>query len=166
MRYPINTDEVFAREHVPLDVYRNRTMYKCDYFKIYELVPKAIYEATPTNKHHRLWGLFDDRALVTLDRLRTRYGKTTVNDWHWGGGNQYGGWRPGDCPIGSELSQHKWGRAFDPKFQDVSADEVRDDILNDPDDFTSEFITCIEMGVSWMHFDVRNWSKGILKVYP
>ena len=141
-------------------------MYKTRHFKLYELVPRQIYESTPRDKDHRLWGLFDDRTLVTADALRDRYGKTTINDWKWGGNNQYGGWRPGDCEIGSELSQHKFGRALDPKFQEVTAEEVREDIL------TKEYfdmITCVEMDISWLHYDMRNWdivANGILKVYP
>tara|TARA_Y100000310_G_scaffold343453_1_gene451145 strand:- start:3904 stop:4335 length:432 start_codon:yes stop_codon:yes gene_type:complete len=142
-------------------------VYKTKHFELYELVPKAIYEATPKNKHHRLWGLFDDRALKTLDRLRDRYGSATVNDWHWGGNNQFGGWRPGDCEIGSDLSQHKFGRAFDPKFKLVDPENIRIDILEpyDPADELYAHIRCIEMDIPWLHFDVRNYT-GLLKVYP
>jgi len=153
------------REFASLKDYRKQSMYRTKHFKIYELVPKAIYYATPESKHHRLWQLFDDRALITLDLLRDRYGSATVNDWYWGGSNEFGGWRPGDCKVGSELSQHKRGRAFDPKFKSITADEIRKDILKDQSLFP--FITCLEMGVSWLHFDTRNWTaENILQVNP
>jgi len=132
------------------------------YFKWFELVPGPEYE--------RDWlGLFDPRVLITLDRLHKKYDTTYVNNWYWGGDNHFGGWRPGDCEIGAKFSQHKFGRAADPKFKNVAAEEIRQDILKHPYDPANEFITCIEADVNWLHFSVQNYDKsekGILVIHP
>lgn len=143
-------------------------MYIPKHFKLYELFPKDFYQEF---KHEgdKMWWLLDDRGLMTLDMLRDRYGKVFMNNWYWGGDKQYRGYRPPDTRIGAEWSQHKFGRGFDSKFADLNAEDIRQDILNDPFDPDFEYITCIEMNVSWLHFDVRNWDKaknGILKVSP
>lgn len=144
-------------------------MYRTDHFKLYELLPKDFYEA---HKHEedRLWFMFDARMLWTADQLWNLYGPTVVaNDYRWGGGNQYRGWRPWDCEIGSDLSQHKFGRALDQKFKHATAEEVRRAIKADPWKDEFRYITCIEDGMSWLHFDTRNWLKdkyGLLIVNP
>jgi hypothetical protein len=127
-------------------------MYKCTFFRIYELVPKELHETKPTWK---LWTLFDDRALITLDRLRSRYGKMTINDWYFGGEYQLRGFRPFDSGTGAEFSQHKFGRAFDCKFSDISNEEVIQECI-DKKYGCFDLITAIETGVSWFHFDIRN----------
>jgi len=125
-----------------------------EYFQLFELVPHAQWSRTA---HSTLWKLFDDRVLITLDALRKRHGRMTMNDYHWGGHNEFRGWRPLDCAIGSTLSQHKFGRAADATFGDTGVEEVRQDILANKgkDDF-SRYITRIEIGIPWLHFDVCN----------
>jgi len=135
-------------------------MYKCKHFGIKELVSKKVYEDRGT----KAWGLLDERALKTLDALRDRFGSTTVNDWSWGGANQYRGFREDGCGVGAEYSQHKYGRAKDCTFRDVSAEVVRQYILDNPDEFP--YISSIEMGVSWLHFGVGNHGPGIITFYP
>lgn len=144
-------------------------MYIPQHFKIYELVPREIYESYPQKKHINLWFLFDDRVLYTQDRLRNRYGKMNCNTWIWGGRHQYRGWRPQDCAYGTQLSQHKRGCAIDSIPLDAAVEDIRQDILADPwhDDF--KFITCIEENTSWLHQDSRNWDKtknGIFVIKP
>lgn len=138
------------------------------YFEIYELVPPDLY-----NSYHReirhLWNIFDERILITAQNLRIRYGKMMCNDWKWGGKWKYRGWRPWNTLTGATFSQHKWGRALDlvPTEEDVN--KIRQDILNDPYHPDFEHITCLEMNINWLHFDVRNYGKkldGILLVYP
>ncbi len=143
-------------------------IYKPKKFELYEFLPKDFYEA---QKHlgMKLWLMFDIRVLITSQRLRDRYGRMVMNDYHWGGVNQERGFRLFHTPTGASLSQHKFGRAADSKFKDVTAEEVRADVKKHPEKETFEFITCIEMNISWFHFDTRNWDKqrsGILKVYP
>jgi hypothetical protein len=51
-------------------------MYKCNHFSVHELVPRSVFE----KRGERAWQLLDERLLITLDRLRERYGSTTVNN--------------------------------------------------------------------------------------
>jgi hypothetical protein len=134
--------------------------FTCDHFGIKELVSRAVY----ADRGEKAWSLLDERALKTLDQLREKFGPVTVNDWSWGGANEYRGYREPSCGIGAQYSQHRFGRGFDCSFRNVSADQVRDYILSNPEEFL--FITSIEMNVSWLHFDVRNNTDAILKFYP
>jgi hypothetical protein len=121
--------------------------------ELYEVLPKDFYEA---NKHHgdKLWMMFDQRAIVTLSRLRERYGTVNLNTWWWEGDHQFRGWRPMDCSVGAKFSQHKFGRAFDCVFKHISAEEVRQDALKKPWHKPFRHITRMEKNVSWFHFDV------------
>ena len=132
-------------------------MYICKHFKLYELLPKSIY------KQHRGWHLFDDRILMTMDKLRSYFGPIVINDWKWGGHNQYRGYRPEGCKIGAKYSQHKYGRAID--FVPVSkrVDFIRNFIIVNNREFPH--ITTVEMETSWIHIDVRN-VEPIMKIYP
>lgn len=134
-------------------------MYTCDHFTIRELVPPIIHKA----RGYYSWELLDERMLRTLDRLRARYGPITVNDWHWGGVRQWSGLRTPQSPSYSPTSQHTFGRAADCLFFDVTPDEVRRDMLADPDHPDFALIGSIELDTSWLHFDVRNCDR--IKTY-
>ena len=137
-------------------------MYRCKYFQLEELLPKYLYEKLETeNKLNIAWILLDERVLKTLDLLRENFGPITVNDWKWGGSNHYRGFRSADCQVGATYSQHKFGRACDCIFKNVTTDEVRNRIIANPSNFP--YIRGIELDVSWLHFDVRN--SGELVVF-
>ena len=143
-------------------------MYKPDHFKIYELIPQSIYNQHHTNEYG-LWMLFDKYLLMTIDRLRERYGKLICNDWYWGGKWNQRGWRPWNTLTGSTFSQHKSGRAADLIPTEWTAEEIRQGILNNPWHPDFQYITCLETDITWLHIDVRNHDKekdGILLVHP
>lgn len=127
-------------------------MYKCKHFKIHELVPKHVYK----ERGERAWLCFDDRALQTLDSLRDEFGSATVNNWYWGGPRQWSGLRTSESPYGTQYSQHRYGRAFDVLFRHKTAQEVREHIMSNQEDFPH--IRGIEDGpaISWLHFDTGN----------
>ena len=122
------------------------------YFQPYELLK---------DKPWIIWQLFDPRVLYTGDKIRQFYGKMIANTWYWDGVHQYRGWRPGDCEIGAKYSQHKFGRALDLVPAEVTAKEIRQDIKLRKRGNIFQYITCIEDGVGWLHFDTRNY-KGLL----
>lgn len=138
--------------------------YKCRYFDIKELVtPEVYYE-----RGEKAWSIFDVRALKTLDALREKFGKITVNDWCFGGKFTESGLRVAGCKHFRQFSAHSFGRAFDCKFSDVSPVEVQEYILEHPDEFP--YIGRIERAQhtkTWLHFDVGNYRhKGIYVFFP
>lgn len=136
------------------------------YFTIAELVPKRTLEQYK-GRDHILWGLLDQEALQALVALREFFGPLEVNNYVWGGARQYSGWRPGNSKVGAVLSQHKFGRAFDCHFKNVTSDEVRAYVLAHQNSFP--WIHSIEMEVSWFHFDTRyvaNWQGVIQQFTP
>jgi hypothetical protein len=147
-------------------------MLKPEGFELYEWLPKDFYKKYYPVHGEKLWMMFDRRIKYSMDRIRKRYKCSFVmNDWKWGGKNQYRGWRPMDCETGAFSSQHKFGRGGDskPVSKIITAEKIRQDILADPwhDDF--KFITRIEMKTLWLHIDCGDHNKllyGILKVYP
>jgi len=134
-------------------------MYHCTHFAIHELVPPQVYH----DRGEKAWELLDDRLLITLDRLRERYGPIVVNNYERGGSRQWSGLRTADSPFYKPYSQHTFGRAADCLFQEIEVAEVRKAILRDPELTNFEYINSIELGTSWLHFDVRNSER--IKTY-
>lgn len=138
--------------------------YKPAHFKLQELVPPDVYQALG----ERAWELLDLRALVTLDHLREALGPITVNNWHAGGNYKESGLRSPATSTGAKYSQHKFGRAFDCKFNGVTPHEARDYVLRNADRFP--YLTTIEnpdATPTWFHFDVRNHQRnGVWIVNP
>jgi hypothetical protein len=136
-------------------------MYRCDYFSIHELVPPNVFH----DRGDKAWELLDKKLLLTLDMLRERYGSITLNDYYWGGDREWSGLRTPDSPYYSPYSQHTFGRAGDCIFKHKTAEEVRKEILDNPGDADFRLIHSVELGVSWLHFDVRNCTR-IKTYYP
>ena len=137
---------------------------RANHFTIQELVPRHVYE----DRGDKAWELLDDRAIITLDALRERYGPMIVNNWHmvnkpsWAlKERQWAGLRTPQSPWGTQYSQHQHGRAFDVLFRDYLSKDVRGEILANPSIFP--YIGSLELGVSWFHFDVRNCDR--IKTY-
>ncbi len=137
-------------------------MYKPQHFADYELFDKDFYAQALPQLGERIFIIYDVRVLITADRLRKRFGAIKVNDWHWGGGFNFRGYRPPGCTVGAEFSQHRFGRALDMDPLHATAEEIREDIIAKPNEATYEYITAIETDISWLHFDVRNHSKDTL----
>ncbi|MGB2264140.1 MAG: hypothetical protein ACPH3C_03060 [Glaciecola sp.] len=136
-------------------------MHRAEHFAIYELVPPDIHAKYGDFAHHFL----DERALRVIDSIRKRYGPMTINSYIWGGDRSESGLRTPDCKHYSPTSQHAFGRAFDLIPSRVTAQEIRDDlidysigVLKLPHSINS--IT-VEDNVSWLHVDIRNNNPGL-----
>ena len=137
--------------------------YQCRNFKSYEIVSKDVFGLFGD----QVWMLFRPEALMSLDNIRSWFDRPViVNNWASGGDLQFRGFRPFDCTIGARYSQHRFGGAFDFDVQGVTADEVRKVILDNEDHERFQYITCLEINVSWTHFDVRNIPNRIRLVKP
>lgn len=134
-------------------------------FQPHELVCETVFNALNGNRQFILQ-LFNPKALVTLQAIRNKFGPTVLNTWRVERyGHSYRGFRMANCDVGATYSQHKLGNAFDCVFKHITVEEVREYILNHPEEFPH--ITAIEADVSWLHFDVRpgDWD-GIKVFYP
>lgn len=138
--------------------------YRPTSFVIQEFVPPDVYEALG----ERCWELIDPRATLTAQQLRDKFGVLTINNWHTGGSYHESGLRSPLTTTGAKFSQHKFGRAFDCKFKNVTPHEVAEYVLLRASEFP--YLTTIEnpeATPSWLHFDVRSHSKqGIWIVNP
>jgi hypothetical protein len=120
------------------------------HFKVQEFVPEAVY----CELGDMSMILIDSRMVRTADAIREYFGvPMNINDWHFGGGNQYRGYRTSGCRVGAKWSQHKFGRALDIVSR-IPASEMRKAILDNQEDFP--FISAMEDGVDWLHVDCRN----------
>lgn len=128
-------------------------MYTSKYFKIQELVPKSVYD----QRGELQWELLDPTTLMVLDNIREEFGPTVCNDWVWGGRFQQRGLRT-DPNVGAQYSQHRYGRAFDIHFEQISVDVARESIISFIEMGDERFTPIKGIGIhsSFLHFDTRN----------
>lgn len=122
------------------------------YFKIHELVPRKMYE----EYGEKAWRYVDVRLIDTIDILKEHFnlGTMTINNYYWDGSREWSGIRTPESPNYGYGSQHSYANAFDIVFSDYTAEEVRNYIINTPHIF--KYIKGLELGVSWVHLDIRN----------
>ena len=125
---------------------------KSKHFKIHELVPKKMYE----KYGEKAWRYVDVRLIESIDKLKEHFnlGTMTINNYFWGGSREWSGIRTPDSNYYSYGSQHSYANALDIVFSEYSAEEVRNYIIYNPHEFP--YIKGLELGVSWVHLDVRN----------
>jgi len=117
-----------------------------------EYISEKLYKKY-LKKPHILIGLLDCRLIKSDQKLRDKFGVVTINNWISDGSRNFSGLRMGGDSYYSKTSQHSFGRASDKLFKNATAEEVR---LYIKDNWEELGITSIELGVSWVHSDVRN----------
>ena len=123
-------------------------------FWLSEVVPKREFETLGENA---VW-LIDLQIVFGAQALRDVLGKSCViNNWKEGGTFEFSGFRPADCKIGAERSQHRFGRALDLKFDGIDSEEVRAFIRkNYHSTRLSKYFSTIEKDTpGWVHIDRR-----------
>lgn len=125
---------------------------KSKYFKIEELVPEELYK----RYGDKCWDFLDPRLLESIDVIKERFpkGVIIINDWLWNKNRNWSGIRTSDSPYYSPGSMHSWGKAVDMIFSKYDPEEVRRDIINNPDIYP--YIKGLELDISWVHIDTRN----------
>lgn len=140
------------------------------HFSIKELVPEHIYDTWGENS----WWFLDYRACKTLEWVREHLGSCVVNDWPWGGSYSQSGLRTFEFYMQNNLrpiyiakekiamsnSQHKYGRGFDCKLANCTAEEARQYIKDNWEEHGLDWAITLEEGVSWLHFDCRNQKEN------
>ena len=135
--------------------------YRCQHFEIRELVDEQTHKLFKEHfgeRHYEgfLWRLFDEGLLRSIDELRDKFGSCTINDWHRGGNFNWSGLRTPLSPWYSEGSRHSVGGAFDLKFKNFTADQIRDSLRS----VCPSGIKRIELGTSWVHVDDKETGKA------
>jgi len=139
--------------------------YVSRHFRIAELVSKEILIAYGI----RATWFLDPRLIPFLEFMRRRFGPTYLNNWIDGGNKDSRGFRAPSDRTGAVMSQHRFGRAGDTVYKNISAEEAREDIKrNWKELYLPLGITCIEDNVSWLHADMRYIpnQKELLIVQP
>ncbi|MEL4402212.1 D-Ala-D-Ala carboxypeptidase family metallohydrolase [Shewanella algae] len=138
-------------------------MYVCKHFKIYELVDRKTYN----DRGEKAWQLFDPRLLKLLDQLRELFdAPITINNWYWGGQFSNRGLRTSASPYYRPYSQHSFGRAVDFDVKGLTADQSREKIIEWFNNGILEIDSItLELGVNWVHLDVR-LADGLNTFYP
>lgn len=131
------------------------------YFKVHEFVPEHIYK----KYGEKAWRFIQLGLIRTYDTLKERFpnGSITINNYFWNGNRHWSGLRTPKSPYYSETSIHSFGGAGDSIFSEYDIEEVRQDIINNPEIYPD--VKGIEMEVSWLHVDVRNEDEVVL-FYP
>lgn len=128
-------------------------------FKLQEYLPKEVYDMHGEGG----WSLVDVKLVASVEAIKERFpkGTMTINNWSFGGNRNWSGLRTPDAlKYYSKTSQHSLHplelvfKAIDAIFSDYDANEVRQYIIDNPEEFP--YIKGIEMGVSWLHIDTRN----------
>ncbi|MDA8104670.1 MAG: D-Ala-D-Ala carboxypeptidase family metallohydrolase [Nitrospiraceae bacterium] len=127
--------------------------YRCKHFQIYELVDKRTFDEFGT----KAWELFKEPALIALDGIREFFAApVTINNWWNGIGSfQFRGFRPAWYQGGATHSQHRLGNAFDFAVKGLSAEQVRQRIIENKDHELLKNIMRLEAAVNWVHFDCK-----------
>ena len=149
-------------------------MYKTKHYMIQELVSQDLYSMMMRTRKSDwiLWGLFDDRALMTLDNLKDylemlldKKVPVTVNSWPFVDVNSthQRGYRQAHSEVGAQWSPHKTGSAFDATAKGIEAKDIRKNILKmsfeERKKHGLHYIKRIETGCTWFHFDLMNFGK-------
>ena len=136
------------------------------FFFLEEYIPQYLYETIEDKE--QLIQLLDPRLLKMDVLIRQHFGVCTINNWAIGGKRQWSGVRTPVSPYYSHGSQHtadftiqngkikikRQCRASDKIIScSKSYDEIRSYIISNQHIFND--IKGIEMGVNWLHTDVR-----------
>ena len=135
---------------------------KSKFFKLHELVPPNILKLF---NEEAAWGILDPKLIQMIDKIKETFpdGSMTINNYFWGGDREWSGLRTTDSSYYSVRSQHALGKASDAIFSHYPIKEVRDYIIEHPEEFTQ--VGGIELGVSWLHIDTRNRVDNKIKLF-
>lgn len=132
-------------------------IYRPKHFVVQELVGPEMFAA----RGARAFELLRGEALATLDGLREKFGPVLVNNWHAGGTYKESGLRDFASTTGAKYSMHRYGGAFDCKFNGVKIRDAYEYVLAHPEEFPHlTTVENIKATPAWLHFDVRNHDRG------
>jgi uncharacterized protein YcbK (DUF882 family) len=126
-------------------------MYQLKHFQPSEFLPEG----------HDDLSVMDERLLETCDDVRDLLGTPcSINTWNFGGDREWCGFRTPDCTIGAAHSQHRLGKAADLHPVGMDANTARAKIREAVAAGQLPHLGGMELGVSWVHVDVRDRVGG------
>jgi len=145
-----------------------------NYFCIEELVDKLVFD----KYGEKAWMFFDTDLLHTIWIIRKHLDKSiTINNWKWGGKFDERGLRYNLNYIVKQktiagkmyLSMHLFGKAIDFDVEGMTAEEVRDWIVDNSNLFRCKIrlewkYSKTGKPITWVHLDTRAEDKNP-KVY-
>lgn len=119
------------------------------------ILPEFVSKTTwYIHGHKSLW-FIDERIIETCQKLRDNLGiPLTINNWYYGGTREESGLRVPGMKNYTLTSQHSFGRAVDIVSDKMTAEEMREHIYKNADEY--KHIKAIETNVTWLHIDCRN----------
>jgi len=117
-----------------------------------EYIPEGLYRKYE-GQETELIKLIDQRLIQSDQKLRDVFGPVVINNWWAGGMRNWSGLRTSDSSYYSPTSMHSVGKASDKLFKDYDSEEVQDWIKIH---WKEIGITRMEIGVSWVHTDVKD----------
>ncbi|KKN68328.1 hypothetical protein LCGC14_0452040 [marine sediment metagenome] len=125
----------------------------CDNIWLWELMPQKVYEQYGAKC---IW-FIDPKIPPLAQFIRDWFNKPIVlNTWKNSGESEYRGYRPRDCEVGAEHSQHRFGRAVDFIIPGKWPQEIIREIQIYYKQFNDVGLTTIEKDTpTWVHIDVR-----------
>ena len=144
---------------------------KSKYFKIQELVSKAVYE----KYGEKSWEFIDERLIKTLDLLREHFNAPiTINNYKWGGNLTQRGIRCIECRLVKErleegrpyASTHYTFQALDINVKGWSAKDVYEEILKNQKKFKHiKRMENIAYTPTWTHIDNKDVGKPNIYIF-
>lgn len=127
-----------------------------EYFYLDEFIPPEIYSV----RGAKSIALMDDRIIEGVTLLRKYAGVPfIINNWANGGKFHESGLRLPNTRTGAKWSQHKFGRALDPKPKGMTIRQLFAILKAHEDEFIEKkLITTvenIEKTPGWLHIDCR-----------
>lgn len=146
-------------------------MYIPTKFKPYELVDKVTYNSNGDASY----SLIDEKLLRFLDGLSTSLELTfhkrirlVCNNWYWHKAPtapdyfQWRGLRTSKYKLYRSTSYHAKGKAVDLDSPDMSSKDLIDYVLEHQHEDWCLCIGGIEIGVNWLHVDLRDRINGLI----
>ena len=137
--------------------------YRCEHFKIQELVSPKVYSEWGS----KAWWFIDQELCKTLDELRKLFDvPITINDWEWGGSYTQSGLRDYGSEYYSPFSAHSFGKAADLKIDEYDSDVAIQMIIDWKNEGKLPHLTRIELDTDgWIHIDVFNTQPNNNNLY-
>lgn len=132
------------------------------YFIVEELVPESVFNLIGESALK----LMEPSLITFIENMRIHFGKPiTINNWKWGGQFSQRGLRTKDSEFYNATSQHSFGKALDFDIEGLTAQEVRDWVIENRKLDWVKPIGFIEDEVNWVHVDIRPTKNSVLLLW-